>query len=85
MRLFTCWRTQRLIDLDVEGLLPADQRERLVAHLACCPRCRETHGQLLELQELVCEVFASLDRPMPPGFAGRLRREYARRRVVADR
>ena len=77
MRLFTCWRTQRLIDLDVEGLLPADQRERLVAHLACCPRCRETHGRLLELQQNICEVFGGLDQPMPLAFAERCRRMLA--------
>jgi len=77
MRLFSCYRTQRLIDLDVEGLLPADQRERLVAHLAQCPRCRETHGRLLELQELVCEAFGGLDQAMPPGSAERCRRMLA--------
>lgn len=59
----TCGQAQRLLNDFVDGLLPAEDRSRVEAHLAGCEACRE---ELAELRDLL-DTAAGLPSGITPG------------------
>jgi anti-sigma factor RsiW len=71
----SCERFTELVGDHVEGVLSADERCAMEAHLLACPRCRELLEQYTRVGDV---VRGATDVRMPLGARARLRRVLSR-------
>ena len=76
-----CEEFAALISAGVDNALTADERQKLMDHLAQCPACREAYTQML----LMHDAFTDWDEEVPGDLAGDVMATIRKEKAVAKR